>query len=104
MIPQPVSIPTHSPVVVEPPKTTSTMSQFQKNDPPPGAIAGIAVGGLVVCGLIVLIINRAAGGRTTKSPPLESHLEWGEETNHPEVVIEEPDHNQDLVPSTATIT
>jgi hypothetical protein len=116
MVQQPVPAPTHSPIVVdrptlppipwptEPPKTTSTKSQFQNNNLPPGAIAGIAVGGLVVCGLIVLIISMAAGGGTTKSPPLESHPEGDEETDHPEVVIEEPDHNEDLVPSTATIT
>lgn len=116
MIQQPVPVPTRSPVVApipwptrsplytEAPKSTITRSRSKNNNLPPGAIAGIAIGGLVVCGLIVFIINMIAGRGTTSSPTLVRDPQGYDETNDPEIVIEEPDHNQDLVASTATLT
>ena len=100
----PIPWPTRAPWSTEAPKSTITKIQIQNKNLPPGAIAGIAIGGLVVCGLIVLIINMIAGRGTTSSPTLVSDPQGDEETNDPEIFIEEPDHNQDLVASTATIT
>jgi len=68
----------------------------------PGATAGVAIAGVVVCGLLVLIYTMATGVGTMKSSPVESYPEGNNnETEDPEVVI---DHAQEMVPSASTIT
>jgi len=101
----PATPPSPYPTFIETQYPTYSQKYYDEDSLPMGAVAGLAVGGVVVCALVVVIYTMLTGVGTMRPPPLDRFPEENAApTEDPFAVITDPNHDQELVSSDAVIT